>query len=347
MVSATVIVIILVVVVLIIGIALFLLVRSNSNKGTTGSTGSTGNVCSTCTTVPNACVSANVLKIGYTGVNCSSSCKQSSSITPVSGCVAPACGSAFCTPQAALYTNLSSTGTLYNFCNTGVSTAYPPNSCNVSLTAQQLGSLTIPASSVTNAILNPVFITTPYLSIYQTTQPIAEGSIPQESIQINLTDPTVINNPYILYNSNGIVSFQRVQDILTLGDINNAIWAYNTDVNRLVLFSNINQNYSLNSTILQSTTFELYDGVNPPCGIMEYVSPAVGTNVYDPNSGLFSTTQTNSIIGTSSGQFVITVDTNGNNLATSTIQNVQYTLCTNTNRARWYGISAINTFLGQ
>jgi hypothetical protein len=351
MVSAGLIVLGLVVLVLIIGIALYILIRRN-NSGTTGSTGSTGNVCSTCTTVKNGCSGSGTLKIGYTGANCSAECKQSSSSVSVSGCVAPLCGSQYCTPQSALYTNIKNDGTLYNFCNTGINTAFPSNTCNTPLTAQQLSALIIPRSSVLNAVLNPIFITTTKLSIYQTTQPTASGGIPQESIEINLTDPSVINNPYILYSGGGILSFQRISDILTLGDINNATWAYNTDNNRLVLFSNINQNYSTNSSILAQRTLFTYSGSNPPCGVIRYGSPSVTiSNIYDPNSGLFTSTQNNNpILGTTVGKFGVVTDNNGNFLPTSTLDNFNYSgtpVCTTINKARWYGISAINVFLGK
>jgi hypothetical protein len=356
MVSETLIIILLILFVLIISVVIYFLIRrnNNSNGGTTGSTGSS---CTACTVVSNGCSSAGVLTIGYTGSNCNATCKQTVTTTPVVGCVGPQCGSIYCTPQQALYTNLNSTNTLVNFCSSGANTSYPSNTCNVSLTGQQLGSLIVPGSSVINQNLQPVFITTTYLSIYQTTQPTTVGTIPQESIAINLTDSSVIDNPYVLYNYNGVVSFQRINNIIALNDINNAIWAYNTDTQRLVLFSNINQNYSLNSTLLEYiksyfgyNNLNGTDYPNTPCGIMNYSSPSVGTNVYDSNSGLFSVTQTNNSEQNMSGQFVVTTDSNNNYLATSTCPNIsineQYQSCNNYNYARWYGISAINIFLG-
>ncbi len=351
MVSTEVIIIALIVLVVIIGVAIFFVIRGTTSSGVTGTTGSTGSICSTCSVVPNGCSASGILQIGFTGstgITCSTQCMATTSTVATSGCVPPSCGSIYCTPQAALYTNLNGTGNLYNFCSSGFGTSLTSNSCNVPLTAQQLGSLVIQSSSVNNSNLNPIFITTTFLSIYQTTQPTAVGGIPQESIQINMTDPTVVSDPYILYDGNGILSFQRVSDILSMGDINNAIWIYNTDNNLLTLFANIEQNYSLNSTNLQFGGSIILPPINYPCGLIEYVSPSVAIgNTYDPNAGLFTLIQFNNQneVYPAFGSMFVSTYSNGDYIASGDIFGYQFELCSTANMARWYSISAVNTFL--
>ena len=158
----------------VVGVGIYLLIRftSNGTTGSTGATGSTGNVCSSCTIVNNACSAPSTLKRGYgaTGdIGCSTSCRNSSNTVTVSGCVAPQCNSIYCTPQATLYTNLNSDGTFFNFCSSVIGTSFPVTNCNQSLTAEQLGSLPMPGTSIINSSLHPIFITTTNLSIYQTT----------------------------------------------------------------------------------------------------------------------------------------------------------------------------------
>jgi len=357
MVSTELIIIGLIVLVVIIGVAIFFVIRETTNHGITGTTGSTGNTCSTCTVVPNGCSASGILQIGFTGStgkSCSSQCMQTTSTLATSGCVGPTCGSPYCTPQSALYTNLNGSGNLFNFCSSGLGTSLPSNSCNVPLTAQQLGSLVIQGSSIINSVLNPIFITTTFLSIYQTTQPTAVGGIPQASIQINTTDPTVVSNPYVLTDSNGVLSFARISDVLNDGLLDNAIWAYNTDNNSLTLFANINQNFSVNSTTLQYAGFNGFGPIGPnfPCGTGQYVSPSVvlSSGNYDPNAGLFTLVQTNNINGNvpAIGTIFMSVDLFGfyivSGNATLPLQTEQ---CSTANLARWYGISAINTFLGE
>ena len=150
--------------------------------------------------------------------------------------------------------------------------------------------------------------------------------------------------------SDGIVSFQRIKDILTLGNINNAIWVYNTDNNILNLFQHITQNFSLNNLILQNATiFAPYTGPNAPCGATLYTSPAVSSNnVYDPNAGLFYMTQ-NSAGGPARGPVKVVNDSLGNFLVSADVENFSTPTppCSSSNYARWYGISAINLFLGK
>jgi len=340
--------------VLIIGIVIFFVIRGTTHSGTTGTTGSTGNVCSTCTIVPNGCSASGILQVGFTGstgLTCSIQCMETTSTVATSGCVAPSCKSVYCAPQAALYTNLNGTGNLFNFCSSGLGTSLASNSCNVPLTGQQLGSLVIQSSSINNSIINPIFITTTFLSIYQTTQPTATGGIPQASIQINTTDPTVISNPYVLYDDSGTLFFRRISDILSTGNINNAIWAYNTDNLLLRLFSTISQNYSLNSTTIQFSGGGSF-GPNFPCGQVQYVSPSIAllSGGYDPNAGLFTLVQFNNVNGTvpAIGTMFVSVDNDGNYIPSSNATLPAFPFpCPTQNLARWYSISAINTFLGE
>lgn len=353
---------------IIVIVVIYFLIRNVNNQGTTGTTGSTGNPCSTCIVLNEACSAPNSLKIGYTDttgstgatgttgttgitVPCNQTCLNTTLNIPVSGCIAPVCNSKFCTPQATLYTNLNSAGVLYNFCGDTYQQSWPNIGCNISLTGQQLANLPMTTSSFNNSIINPIFITTTFLSIYQNTQPTAPDGIPQASIQVNLTDPSVVANPYVLYLGSGILSFQRIKDIIQFGNLANAIWVYNTDNQLLNLFSNFNQSFSLNSLVLSQTSSFGYAGPNAPCGVTQYISPSVVTNnTYNSNTGLFNITQNNNgSYGTLGGSLNVVQDNQGNYLASAIIQSIPNPVspCPSQNYSRWYSISAINQFLGK
>lgn len=299
-------IIILVAVLVLVGVVAGIYLFYKSVHGFTGASGATAtNPClQNCTVVPQGCTGTNSLSVGFTGASCPSTCNGESTTVTVVGCVAPVCSSPFCAPQQALYSNVNSSNTIYQICDSGmIGSGFFTNPCpNPTISGAYLATLSVTSSNSTNSQLNPVFITTIGFSIYGTIQPVAPTGITAETIAINMTDSTVVDNPYLLYQNptTGNLSFQRLSVIQATGSLTNAIWIYDTaGTGNLYLFSTASNPgvlqasniYNLTCATIGSLFFCTSNSTNLPCG---YLAPAINFSaslIYEPNSGLFQVIQ--------------------------------------------------------
>jgi hypothetical protein len=370
--STSIIIIISIVVVLfiIIGIALYLVSRRNNGGGgggTTGGTGAIGNTCSNiCTPIGRGCSATNILSVGFTGAgNCTQTCLNSTTTTNLSGCIGPQCNTGNCNLQQTLYSNvLQQNNQLVTFCSSGgPQFGLIPSPCIPNISGLALSQLTVTPSSINNNKIFPIYITTINKSIYSVTQPVPPDNVPVSSIQVNTGDPTVIDNPYILYRNpanQGKISMQRLNFIKQNLNINDAIWIYNTDLNQLQLFSDLEMPSGINFQALREINLNnFFFGNDAPCAFSLYETVSLGDTaksiIYNNNNGLFSITQQVNTDANPSGAFhtenmlistVHTITPEGLEITTAPVEGVDYSgTCIFSESSRFYSISAINQYL--
>jgi hypothetical protein len=375
--STTLIIIIVAVIVLIIAVtAVIIYSRSKPSSGTTGVTGASGSCASQCNSYIVNCTATNQVTYGFTGstgLSCPASCLGTTGTSTVSGCSAPVCNSPYCGPQQALYSSLNSSNSLINFCSTGGTgitgitgiqgTGIPLTSSNCTDNTTSgifLSQLSVKSSSVANNQLFPIFITTINKSIYQPVQPTPPSGVNVSTIAVNMTDPTVSNNPYLLYwnPTTEIISFERLDNIITNLNINNSIFIYNTDgTGSLSPFTYAATGFSLGSDgILEASLFGQYEGSFQPCGIDYFVTAGFNGSqslIYNPNNGLFQISQYSKLDSfLYTANLVPATDTTTNPPNTLVFTATDYnpgvsfnTGCEFNDLSRFYSISAINQFL--